>query len=84
MEPKVLLLDEPTAGLDDHTKEKLKKVLAGLNLSYILISHELDFLADITDSIYTMVNGKIFSDEQLLLHQHYHTHPHASQPHKHK
>jgi cobalt/nickel transport system ATP-binding protein len=42
MEPEVLLLDEPTSGLDDKTKEMIKNVLMSLDLSYILISHEID------------------------------------------
>ena len=83
MEPEVLLLDEPMAGLDDQTKEKLKRTLVALDLSYIVISHEIDFLSEITDSIYTMAGGKIFLDEKLHLHQHSHAHPHGAQPHQH-
>jgi cobalt/nickel transport system ATP-binding protein len=84
MEPEVLLLDEPISGLDDKTKATLKNVLLDLDLSYILISHEIDFLADITDSIYTMENGKILIDQEIHVHQHVHAHPHGAYAHKHK
>jgi cobalt/nickel transport system ATP-binding protein len=84
MEPEVLLLDEPISGLDDKTKATLKNVLLDLDLSYILISHEIDFLAEITDSIYTMENGKILIDQEIHVHQHVHAHPHGAYAHKHK
>jgi len=84
MEPKVLLLDEPTSGLDDKTKATLKNVLLNLDLSFILISHEIDFLYEITDSIYTLENGKILFDQEVHLHQHIHAHPHGAYIHEHK
>jgi cobalt/nickel transport system ATP-binding protein len=84
MEPEVLLLDEPTAGLDDKTKAKLIGILSNLDLSFIVISHEIDFLFGITDSIYTMENKRIVSDKKAHLHQHIHSHPHGLYPHKHK
>jgi len=83
MEPEVLLLDEPTSGLDNYTKSKLIEVLTGLDLSYIVISHEYDFITAVTEHIYTIENGKIFLDEELHVHQHRHVHLMGKQPHKH-
>jgi cobalt/nickel transport system ATP-binding protein len=83
MEPEVLLLDEPTSGLDEKTKTTLKNVLSSLDLSYIIISHEIDFLAEITDRIYTMENGKILFDQEIHAHQHVHAHPHGAYKHEH-
>jgi cobalt/nickel transport system ATP-binding protein len=84
MEPEVLFLDEPTSGLDDKTKETLKKVLTALDLSYIIISHEIDFLCETTDHIYTLENGKILFDQEIHTHQHVHAHPHGAYLHEHK
>ena len=84
MEPEILLLDEPTTGLDEKTKTKITKTLSELDLSYILISHEFDLLSEITDSIYTMDNGKILFDDEVHFHQHAHAHPHGSYLHEHK
>jgi cobalt/nickel transport system ATP-binding protein len=84
MEPEVLLFDEPTSGLDDRTKATLKDVLAGLDLSYIIISHEIDFLDEIANSIYSMDNGKILFDKEVHVHQHVHAHPHGAYVHDHK
>lgn len=83
MEPEILLLDEPTTGLDEKTKTKIKKTLCELDLSYILISHEFDLLSETTDSIYTMDKGKIIFDKEIHLHEHVHAHPHGSYSHEH-
>jgi len=84
MEPEILLLDEPSNGLDDNTKARLMGALSQLNLSYILISHEIDFLSETTNSVCEMRNGKILVDEEVYVHPHYHRHPHGSIPHEHK
>lgn len=84
MEPEVLLLDEPTSGLDDKTRSTLKRVLLDLDLSYILISHDIEFLHEITDAIYTLENGKILFDQEIHTHQHIHAHPHGAYTHEHK
>ena len=83
MEPEILLLDEPINGLDIETKAKLTEVLYGLDLSYILISHDFDFLAETADAIYTMQDGKILLDKELHLHEHVHAHEHGVHPHRH-
>ncbi len=79
MEPELLLLDEPSTGLDEKTKEKLIEVLNSLDLSYILISHESEFMAKITDVMFMMEKGKIRTDTDL--HQYVHAHPHTGHSH---
>jgi cobalt/nickel transport system ATP-binding protein len=44
MEPQILLLDEPTAGLDEHTKHRLMHILQDLDIAFMVVSHETDFL----------------------------------------
>jgi cobalt/nickel transport system ATP-binding protein len=44
MQPQVLLLDEPTAGLDETTKHRLIHILQDLEITYLVVSHESDFL----------------------------------------
>jgi len=84
MEPEVLLLDEPTAGLDNKVKEKLIHILNSLDISYFVISHEFDFVKAVTDKIYSMEDGKILTDDEIHIHRHEHVHKHGRHPHIHK
>ncbi len=76
MGPETLLLDEPSSGLDDATKKKLAGILKDLNIPYILISHEKNFMAGLTNKIYTINDGKLSVNNKT--HAHLHTHPHIS------
>jgi cobalt/nickel transport system ATP-binding protein len=84
MKPEILLLDEPTSGLDDSTKSRLTEALSDLDLSYIVISHEFDFLSETTSAVYSMTAGKINLDKESRLHRHAHLHPYGDHPHEHK
>jgi cobalt/nickel transport system ATP-binding protein len=83
MEPEVLLLDEPSTGLDAKTKETLVHTLDSLDLSFVLISHEFDFLSRTVRHIYTMEDGRIRFDDELHIHTHQHAHQLGRQPHQH-
>lgn len=84
MDPEVLLLDEPTAGLDAKVKDELIAILNQLEISYFVISHEFDFVSAVTDKIYSMENGRILTDAEIHIHQHEHLHRHGNHPHEHK
>lgn len=62
MKPSVLILDEPTAGLDPNTKETLLSKLSYLNsqgITIILVSHSMDEVVEIADRLIVMNNGSI-------------------------
>lgn len=44
MQPQVLLLDEPTTGLDEATKHRLIHIMQDLSIPFIIVSHEPNFL----------------------------------------
>jgi cobalt/nickel transport system ATP-binding protein len=44
MQPRLLLLDEPTTGLDEATRHRLIHILQDLDIGYMIVSHEPDFL----------------------------------------
>ena len=60
MEPEVLLLDEPTYGLDEESEKRVLNILSDLPLSMVIISHHLNFLEKITDNIVKISQGKIY------------------------
>lgn len=83
MEPRILLLDEPTTGLDDKTTKKIIDVLEHIDISYIFISHNMDFINRTTDKICGMINGRIFLEPEKIPHSHVHSHGYGQLPHSH-
>jgi cobalt/nickel transport system ATP-binding protein len=84
MEPEVLLLDEPNSGLDEATERRLADILKNLDISYILVSHNMDFLVETTNRITYMSNGRISLDEESIPHTHVHIHKHGRYAHDHR
>lgn len=64
--PKLLLLDEPFAGVNPTLVEKLLTVLAELrkdqHLTFLLIEHDLETVMNISDRVIVMADGKIIAD----------------------
>ena len=63
MEPKILVLDEVAAGLDPEGREEILKLIRRLQKekcpTIVLISHNMDDIAALSDRILVMANGKI-------------------------
>ena len=63
MKPKYLVLDEPAAGLDPAGKEALiaqiKKLQQKNNMTIVLVSHSMEDIASLADSIIIMHDGKV-------------------------
>lgn len=62
MEPKILLLDEPTKGLDSFFKEKLASIIKSLTakgITVVMVSHDIEFCAKHGDRCSLMFNGSI-------------------------
>ncbi len=59
MEPKVLLLDEPTTGLDEPAYERLTDILKRLDISKVIISHDETFLSNLTETTYCLKAGQL-------------------------
>ena len=63
LRPEILVLDEPTAGLDPQSRDELLSILAELReregLTVVLVSHNLDEVARLADYVYVMVGGRV-------------------------
>ncbi len=67
MKPEVLILDEPTAGLDpkgrDEILDQIKKLQAETKITVILVSHSMDDVAKYVDRIIVMNRGQVMFDD---------------------
>ncbi|WHY01495.1 energy-coupling factor transporter ATPase [Neobacillus sp. DY30] len=79
LKPKILVLDEPTAGLDPKSRNELLDKIKSLNkienLTVIFVSHNMEEVAYLADRVYVMANGAdvlsgtpedIFTDKEKL------------------
>jgi ABC-2 type transport system ATP-binding protein len=61
-EPRVLIVDEPTVGLDPHSVRRLKDLLrrqANLGTTVFLSSHSLDVVEELADRIAIIERGRL-------------------------
>lgn len=68
MQPKLLLLDEPMAGLSPSLSRQLEDVLLGLaegGLSLLLVEHELDTVDRICGRVVVMAQGRVLSEGRM-------------------
>lgn len=76
MHPEVLILDEPTAGLDPKGRDDILDQIAKLHkerkITVILVSHSMEDVAKYVDRIIVMNKGKVmFDDSPKGVFQHY-------------
>ena len=76
MEPEVLILDEPTAGLDPCGREEILTLIQSLrkkrNRTIILVSHSMEDVANYVERLLVMYEGRILLDgtpHQIFQHQ---------------
>lgn len=67
MKPQVLILDEPTAGLDpkgrDEILKQIKKLQTETGMTILLVSHSMEDVAEYVDRIIVMNKGKVMYDD---------------------
>ena len=63
--PEILILDEPTGGLDEAGRVMLTKIIKMMHESghtVIMISHDMDYVAENSDRVIVMCQGEILDD----------------------
>ena len=67
MNPKILILDEPTAGLDPQGRDDILDQIAALHkmrgITIILVSHSMEDVAEYVDRIIVMNKGSVMYDD---------------------
>lgn len=65
--PEILILDEPTGGLDELVRRMLRKIIKTLheaNHTIVMISHDMDYVAEVSTRIVIMAQGAILDDKK--------------------
>ena len=68
LRPKVLLMDEPTKGMDGEYKEELGKILKKLQshgMTIFMISHDIEFVAEYADRVGLFFEGNIVTENDV-------------------
>lgn len=69
LNPKIIVLDEPTTYLDDKSKNELifllKKLKEKYNKTIIIISNDIDFIMKLADNIILLKKGKIILKDNI-------------------
>lgn len=79
LEPKVLILDEPTVALDYQSREEImamvKRLKEDFDMTIVLVTHNMDYVLEYADKVFVLKNGEIsfegkvedlFLNEQVL------------------
>jgi cobalt/nickel transport system ATP-binding protein len=62
MEPEVLVLDEPTSNLDPASRRELAEVLASLDVTILLVTHDLPYALQVCERSVILSGGAIAAD----------------------
>ena len=79
LEPKVLILDEPTVALDYQSREEImamvKRLKEDFDMTIVLVTHNMDYVLEYADKVFVLKNGEVsfeggvedlFLNEQVL------------------
>ena len=66
MDPKLLVLDEPSASLDPRSRRELLELLSRLDQTMLLVTHDLPFAAQLCERAVVLSAGRIVADGPCL------------------
>lgn len=76
MRPDVLMLDEPTNGVDAQNGQRLRDALHAFSGALLLVSHDDGFVAELATRAMVLRDGRLVPGE-IHAHPHYHSHLHV-------
>ena len=66
MKPKVIVLDEPTAGLDPQGAKEMMELFSSLNTTLIIVTHDMNHVLEYADYVVVVSNGKIIKNTDKI------------------
>ena len=63
MEPEILVLDEPTSNLDPASRRELAEILKSLDLTMLMVSHDLPYALELCPRSLLMNEGTLVADD---------------------
>lgn len=62
MEPEIVVLDEPTSNLDPKGRRELAELLAGLDTTVVIVTHDLPFALELCERSVVLDGGRVTAD----------------------
>ena len=62
MRPSTMVLDEPTSNLDPRARRSMRELLAGLDATMLIATHDMDLAWELCDRVVVMSQGRIVAD----------------------
>jgi cobalt/nickel transport system ATP-binding protein len=63
MQPDVLVLDEPSSNLDPASRRELAEILAGLDITIVLVTHDLPYALQLCPRAVLLNRGRVIADD---------------------
>ncbi len=62
MQPEILVLDEPSSNLDPASRHELAHILEALDITMLMVTHDLPYALELCERSLVMNNGRIVAD----------------------
>ena len=62
MSPEIIVMDEPSSGLDPRAKRELASLIKRLECTKLISSHDLEFISTCTDRVILLNQGKVAAE----------------------
>ncbi len=63
MKPEILILDEPSSNLDPASRRELAEILEKLNITVLMVTHDLPYAYELCERSVILSKGKIVADD---------------------
>ncbi len=65
MEPSILVMDEPTAALDPHSRRQIMRLVKQFDHTLLIATHDMEMAAEICERTIVLNDGKVVADADI-------------------